>query len=412
MSAVEAGMPASSRPVRVGVVAGEASGDLLGAHLLKALKAHLPACTFCGIGGPKMQAAGLEVWHPAEALAVRGYVEVLRHLPGILRIRSDVRRRLLHDPPDLFIGIDAPDFNLSLEEALRRHGITTVHYVSPSIWAWRPERIHKIKRAVDKVLCLFPFEPEIYHRAGVPAAYVGHPLADMLPLQPDRAAARDQFRVRAGQVVIALLPGSRQSELDYMSDLFVQTAKLLHRHIKSAHFLVPLISRETRRQFEDTLYRNDAEALPVTLLFGHAHLAMTAADGVLLASGTAALEAALLKRPMVVTYKVSKLSYAIGRSKLKLAYFALPNILADRFIVPEIFQDEATPEVLCQALVNLVFDKEVRSRLEREFLALHASLRQNTAERAVAELLPLLESATAHGARARSTVGSAGVVST
>jgi lipid-A-disaccharide synthase len=378
-------------PVRIGMVAGEASGDLLGAHLLTALKGQLPACRFFGIGGPKMQAAGLEVWHPAEALAVRGYAEVLRQLPSILRIRSDVRRRLLADPPNLFIGVDAPDFNLGLEEALRRRGITTVHYVSPSLWAWRGERIHKIKRAVDKVLCLLPFEPQIYQKAGVPAAYVGHPLADMLPDTPDRAAAREQFRVRPGQTVIALLPGSRQSELDYMADLFVQTAKLLHRQIKNAHFLVPLISRETRRQFEDALYRNEAQTLPVTLLFGHAHLAMTAADGVLLASGTATLEAALLKRPMVVTYKVSKLSYAIGRPKIKLTHFSLPNILAGRFLVPEIFQDEATPEVLSQALVNLVFDKEVRLRLEREFLALHISLRQNTAERLVAELLPLIQ---------------------
>ena len=391
MKPLDVATPALSSPIRIGMVAGEASGDLLGAHLVTALKAGLPDCRFFGIGGPKMQAAGLEVWHPAEALSVRGYVEVLRQLPSILRIRNDVRRRMLAEPPDLFIGVDAPDFNLGLEEALRRGGITTVHYVSPSLWAWREERIHKIKRAVDKVLCLFPFEPPIYEKAGVPAAYVGHPLADMLPDTPDRAAAREQFRIRPGQTVIALLPGSRQSELDYMADLFVQTAKLLHRQIKNAHFLVPLISRETRRQFEDALYRNEAQTLPVTLLFGHAHLAMTAADGVLLASGTATLEAALLKRPMVVTYKVSKLSYAIGRPKIKLTHFSLPNILAGRFLVPEIFQDEATPEVLSQALVNLVFDKEVRLRLEREFLALHTSLRQNTAERVVAELLPLIQ---------------------
>jgi lipid-A-disaccharide synthase len=338
-----------------------------------------------------MQSAGLAVWHPAEALAVRGYVEVVHQLPAILRIRSDVRRRLLAEPPDLFIGIDAPDFNLGLEEVLRRHGITTAHYVSPSLWAWRGERIHKIRRAVDKILCLFPFEPQIYEKAGVPAAYVGHPLADMLPYTPDRAAAREQFRLKPGQTVIALLPGSRQSELEYMSDLFVQTAKLLHRQIRNAHFLVPLISRETRRQFEDALYRNEAETLPVTLLFGHAHLAMTAADGVLLASGTAALEAALLKCPMVVTYRVSSLSYAIGRARIKVPYVSLPNILAGRYIVPEILQDEATPEVLSQALVNLVFDKEVRSRLEREFLAVHASLRQHAADRVVAELLPLIK---------------------
>ena len=338
-----------------------------------------------------MQTAGFEVWYPAAALAVRGYVEVLHRLPSILKIRRELRRRLADDPPDLFIGVDAPDFNLDLEEVLHRRGVTTVHYVSPSLWAWRGERIHRIKRAAAKVLCLFPFEPEIYLEAGIPAAYVGHPLADLLPEKPDRAGAREQFRIPAGQTVVALLPGSRQSELKQMADLFVQTAKLLHRQIRTVHFLVPLISRETRRQFENALYYNDAEALPLTLLFGHAHLAMTAADTVLLASGTATLEAALLKRPMVVTYKMPRLSYLIGLTKVYMPYVALPNILSERFIVPEILQDEATPEVLSQALMNQVFDKVVRSRLEREFIALHDRLRQNTAERLVAELLPLIQ---------------------
>jgi len=375
---------------RIAMVAGEASGDLLGAHLVQALKQRLPAAHFFGIGGPKMQAAGFEPWYPSEALAVRGYVEVLRQLPSILRIRSELRRRLIAEPPDLFIGVDAPDFNLGLEEALKARGVTTVHYVSPSLWAWRGERIHKMKRSADKVLCLFPFEPEIYSKAGIPAAYVGHPLADMLPDKPDRAAAREQFRLNASRTVIALLPGSRQSELKHMADLFVQTAKLIHRHLKNTQFLVPLISRETRRQFEDTLYRNKAEDLPLTILFGHAHLAMMAADGVLLASGTATLEAALLKRSMVVTYKMPKLSWALGRPKIKVPWAALPNILAGRFIVPEIYQDDATPEVLAQALINQVGDKEVRARQEREFQVIHDRLRQNTAERAVEAVLPML----------------------
>ncbi|HTT37342.1 MAG TPA: lipid-A-disaccharide synthase [Burkholderiales bacterium] len=384
---------AASRPLRVAMVAGEASGDFLGAHVLSALKERVPAAQFFGIGGPRMQAAGFDVWWPAAALSVQGYVEALSEIPSILKIRRQLRRRLLEDPPDLFIGVDAPDFNLGLEEALHRRGVTTVHYVSPSLWAWRGERIHKMKRAVSKVLCLFPFEPEIYHRAGIPAAYVGHPLADVLPEKPDRDAAREQFRIPRGQTVVALLPGSRRGELQRMADLFVQTAKLVHRQIKNVHFLVPLISRETRRQFENALYHNDAETLPLTLLFGHAHLAMTAADVVLLASGTATLEAALLKRPMVVTYKVLWLSYWIRRPEFYLPYFALPNILAGRFVVPEILQDEATPEVLCQALTNQVFDKVVRSRLEREFTTLHDRLRQNTGERVVAELLPLIQKA-------------------
>jgi lipid-A-disaccharide synthase len=384
------GGDSAARAWRIALVAGEASGDLLGAHLVKALKERLPAASFFGIGGPRMQAAGFEPWYPAEALAVRGYVEVLRQLPSILRIRSELRRRLIADPPDLFIGVDAPDFNLGLEEALKARGITTVHYVSPSLWAWRGERIHKMQRAAAKVLCLFPFEPEIYAQAGIPALYVGHPLADILPDEPDRTAAREQFRLALNRSVIALLPGSRQSELRHMADLFVQTAKLVHRQLKNAQFLVPLLSRETRRQFEDALYRNQAEDLPLTILFGHAHLAMTASDCVLLASGTAALEAALIKRPMVVTYKMPWLTYVIGRGKVTVPYVSLPNILAGRFIVPEIFQDDATPEVLAQALVNQIGDKQVRLRQEREFQVIHDRLRQNTAERLVEAVLPLL----------------------
>ncbi len=384
---------------RIALVAGEASGDLLGAHLIEALKQRVPAARFFGIGGPKMEAAGFESWYPAEALAVRGYIEVFRQLPSILRIRRDLRRRLITEPPDLFIGIDAPDFNLGLERALKTRGVTTVHYVSPSLWAWRRERLHKMKHACAKVLCLFPFEPELYRQVGIPASYVGHPLADILPDTPDRAAAREQFRVPAGRRVIALLPGSRQSELKYMADLFVQTAKLIQRQLKNAQFLVPLLSRETRRQFEDALYRNQGEDLPLTILFGHAHLAMSAADGVLLASGTAALEAALLKCPMVVTYKVPWLSYAIARQKVFVPYVSLPNTLAGRFVVPEILQDEATPEVLAQALVNQIGDKEVRLRQERVFQDIHNSLRQNSGERAVEAVLPLLLESWRTGAR-------------
>jgi lipid-A-disaccharide synthase len=387
----------TSRAWRIALVAGEASGDLLGARLVEALKRRLPAARFFGIGGPKMQAAGFDPWYPSEALAVRGYVEVLRQLPSILRIRSQLRRRLIAEPPDLFIGVDAPDFNLGLEEALKTRGIVTVHYVSPSLWAWRGERIHRMKRAAALVLCLFPFEPELYERVGVLAAYVGHPLADMLPDRPNRSAARDQFRLSPSSIVIALMPGSRQSELKHLADLFVQTAKLIHRQIDDVQFLVPLLSRETRRQFEAALYRNSAERLPLTILFGHAHMAMTASDGVLLASGTAALEAALLKCPMVVTYKMPWLTYVIGQPKVYLPYVSLPNVLAGRFIVPEIFQDEATPEVLAQALVNQISDKEVTVRREREFQAMHDRLRQNADERAVEALLPLLIEAPSGG---------------
>ncbi|HWA14573.1 MAG TPA: lipid-A-disaccharide synthase [Burkholderiales bacterium] len=390
--------PQPGKGIRIALVAGEASGDLLGSHLLEALRERLPGFTAVGIGGPKMQSAGMESWYPMEWFAVRGYVEVVRSLPRLLRVRRELSRRLIADPPDLFIGIDAPDFNLSLEGALRAAGIPTVHYVSPSIWAWRGERIHKIKRAVSKVLALFPFEPAIYEKAGVAVAYVGHPLADTLPERPDREAAREQMRLNARQTVIALLPGSRQSEVRQLGELFVATAKQVAAQVPNPHFLVPLVSRQTRLIFEEAIYRQQGEDLPLTILFGHAHMAMTAADAVLVASGTATLEAALLKRAMVITYRMPRLSAWIMKRKGYLPYVGLPNILAGEFVVPEILLDDATPENLAQALVNQLQDKEVRRRLERRFLEIHRSLRQGTAARAVEAILPMLE----RGARAPS----------
>ena len=380
----------SGRRIRIALVAGEASGDLLGAHLLDALKERIPRLEAYGIGGPRMQSAGLQSWYPMEWFAVRGYVEVIRSLPKLLRVRREIKRRLLADPPDLFIGIDAPDFNLDLEVALRAGGITTVQYVSPSIWGWRGERIHKIKRAASKVLALFPFEPAIYERAGVPVAYVGHPLADELPEYPDREAAREQMRISPKQAVIAVLPGSRQSEVREMGALFVATAKLIVEQIPNAHFLVPLVSRETRIIFEEAIYHQHAEALPMTILFGHAHMAMTAADAVLVASGTATLEAALLKRPMVISYKVPRISAWITRRKAHVPYLGLPNILSGEFVVPEFLQEEANAENLAQALCNQLQDKVVRERLEQRFLEIHRSLRQDTAARAMEAILPLL----------------------
>jgi lipid-A-disaccharide synthase len=399
----------SGRTIRVALVAGEASGDLLGAHLLQALSERVPRLEAFGIGGPRMQSAGLDAWYPMEMLAVRGYVEVFKSLPKLLRIRRELRRRLLADPPDLFIGVDAPDFNLDLELALRSRGITTVHYASPSIWAWRGERIHKIKRAVSKMLALFPFEPAIYEKAGVPVTYVGHPLADELPEYPDKDAAREQMKLSPGQTVVALLPGSRQSEVRQMGELFAATAKLV-AELQDVHFLVPLVSRETRMIFEEALYHQGADQLSVTILFGHADMAMVAADAVLVASGTATLEAALLKRPMVITYKMPRLSAWIMRRRGRIRYVGLPNILAGEFVVPEILQEDATPENLAQALVNQLQDKEVRRRLEHRFLEIHRMLKQGSAARAVEAILPLLggvkpragtgDAATRGGARA------------
>ncbi len=381
----------SGRSIRVALVAGEASGDLLGAHLLAALKERIPRLEAFGIGGARMQSLGMQSWYPMEWFAVRGYVEVIRSLPKLLRVRRELKRRLLADPPDLFIGIDAPDFNLGLERALRGAGITTVQYVSPAIWGWRGERIHKIKRSVSKVLALFPFEPAIYERAGVPVAYVGHPLADSFPEFPDRDAAREQMRLGSNQTVVAILPGSRQSEVREMGELFIATAKRVAAQIPNAIFLVPLVSRETRNIFEEAIYRQQAQALPMTILFGHAHMAMTAADAVLVASGTATLEAALLKRPMVISYRMPRLSAWIMRRKAHLPYAGLPNILAGAFIVPELLQEDATEENLAQALCNQLQDKEVRKRLEIKFLEIHRSLKMDTAKLAVDAIVPLLK---------------------
>lgn len=384
----------SGSAVRIAMVAGEASGDALGAHLIEALSAALPAARFQGIGGPKMQAAGFQTWYPSETLAVGGYVEVLRHLPEILRVRRELVRRLIADPPDLFLGVDAPDFNLGVEEKLRARGIRTVQYVAPQVWAWRSHRVHQLRRAVDRVLCLFPFEAPLLEQAGVPATYVGHPLADQVPEVPDRQNAREQFRLSSAHTVVALLPGSRIREVETMGELFIRSAQLIHRQVRNVHFLVPLLSRPTRGLFEQTLYRLEAQDLPLTILFGHAQMAMTAADSVLLASGTASLEAALLKRPMVVTYRLAPMTYALIRRRgYRLPYVALPNILAGRFVVPEILQDDATPENLAQAVLNQLGDKVVRQRQERAFLDLHMALRQNTREKAVEAIVPLLSQA-------------------
>jgi lipid-A-disaccharide synthase len=376
--------------LRIAMVAGEASGDLLASHLIVALKAKLPSALFYGVGGPKMLGQGFDTWYPLEKLAVRGYVEVLKHYREILGIRSDLRRRLLADPPDVFIGVDAPDFNLGLERALKRRAIPTVHYVSPSIWAWRGERIHKIGAAVSRVLALFPFEPSLYEKQGIPVTYVGHPLADMLPLKDGRRSARELFSLPEQQPVFALLPGSRQSELKYMADTFIETAREIQKQLPNALFLAPMATRETRLLFETALYRCNANTLSIRMLFGHAHEAMMAADAVLVASGTATLEAALLKRPMAIAYKMAPFSYRMMRQMGYLPYVGLPNILAGKFVVPEFIQEDATPENLAQALLNLYADKVCRTRIGEVFGTIHLQLRQDTAEKAAAAVLDLL----------------------
>jgi lipid-A-disaccharide synthase len=378
------------RAATVGIVAGEASGDLLGAELMRALRAIAPDVRFTGIGGPRMEAVGMEVLYPLQKLAVRGYVEVLKHYREILRIRRHVRDHFIAAPPAVFVGIDAPDFNLDLELALKAQRIPTVHYVSPSIWAWRSKRIHKIKRAVDKMLTVFPFEPAIYEAAGVPVEYVGHPLADMIDQVPGRREMREQLKLPLAAPVIALLPGSRQSELAQLATLYAQTARQITARLPQAIFLAPLVSRETREIFEAALYQGESSPLNLTILFGHAHEALAAADVALVASGTATLEAALLRCPHVITYKMPASTYWLMRRHKRLPYVGLPNILAGEFVAPEILQKDATADNLAQALLNLLHDPTVRDRIELRFAALHASLRNNASHRAASALLPYL----------------------
>ena len=373
--------------MRIAMVAGEASGDLLASHLIEALKARLPNAEFFGIGGPKMAGRGFDAWYPLESLAVRGYVEVLKHYREISGIRSELKRRLLADPPDVFIGVDAPDFNLALEKSLKRRGIAAVHYVGPSIWAWRGKRIHKIGAAVSRILALFPFEPALYEKQGIPVTYVGHPLADMLPVDDGRSEARQLLGLSDQQPVFALLPGSRQSELQYMAETFIETARAIHERLPEALFLVPLATRETRLLFETALYRCNARELPIRMLFGHAHDAMKASDAVLVASGTATLEAALLKRPMAIAYKMASFSYRLMRRMGYLPYVGLPNILAGKFVVPEFIQDDATPENMAQALLNFYADKRTCALIAEEFREIHLQLKQNTAEKAATAVI-------------------------
>jgi lipid-A-disaccharide synthase len=359
---------------RVAIVAGESSGDLLGAALVRALRARHPDLAFYGIAGPKMVAEGVEALYPVEKLAVRGYVEALRHLPEILAIRRRLSRRLLGDRPDLYIGVDAPDFNLGLEARLKSAGIPTVQYVAPAVWAWRAERVHKIRRSVDHMLVLLPFEEPIFRSAGVAATYVGHPLADTLPLVPDREDARAQLRLGASTPAVVLLPGSRVSELEWHADLMIETARRLVAERPDMRFFAPLATRETRAYFESRLYQREARDLPISILFGHATLALHAADGALVASGTATLEAALARCPMVITYRVPALTYWLMKRKALLPYVGLPNILSGRFVVPELLQHDATPLNLAQALANWLDAKEARTRLKERFEQLHAEL--------------------------------------
>lgn len=381
------------RPLRIALVAGEASGDLLGADLVRALRARHPDAVFAGIGGPAMRAEGVDAWHDCSELAVMGLVEVLRHLPRLLRLRASLRRRLLAWQPDVFIGIDAPDFNLGLEKKLKAAGVRTVHYVSPSVWAWREGRAAKIGRSADLVLCLFPMEPPIYARHGVDARFVGHPLADAMPLEPDRDAARRRLGVANDPTVLAILPGSRLGEIERLWPVFLAAARLVADRLPGVQMLVPAANPACRAAIEKELARAPLPA--VRVLDGDAQAAMTAADVVLLASGTAALEAMLAKRPMVVGYRISALTYLLVMrlGLMKVNRYSLPNVLANEPIVPELMQHDCTPENLADAVLAWFADAEARATLLPRYHAIHARLRGDASAGAAAAVSGLLETA-------------------
>lgn len=373
-----------SRPLKVALVAGESSGDILGAGLMQALKAQYANVEFVGVGGPRMQAEGLTPYFPLERLAVMGLVEVLGRLPELLARRRRLVQTLSQLRPDVFIGIDAPDFNLGLELKLRRAGIKTVHYVSPSVWAWRQKRVLKIRDACDLMLTLFPFEAKFYDEHQVPVRFVGHPLADTIALCADRAAARQALGLPVDRLVVALMPGSRGGEVARLGDLFLSAAERLRAMRPGIRFVMPCASPERRQQLEQMLATRD---LPLTLLDGRSHEALAACNAVLIASGTATLEALLFKRPMVVAYSVAPMTYRILRRLVKSPYVALPNLLAQRLLVPELLQDAATPEALAQTLSPLLDDGDVQTE---GFDSIHRTLRCDASSQAADAVLRLI----------------------
>jgi len=372
------------------MVAGEASGDQLAAPLIAALKERRNPILFAGIGGPRMEALGFESHYPMDKLSVRGYAEALRHYREIMGIQRRIGRSLLAERPDVFIGVDASDFNLGLERKLKDAGIPAIHYVSPSIWAWRGWRVRRIARSVTRILVMFPFEAPLYEKAGVPVTYVGHPLADVIPLEPSKLEARAALRLPANKLIVALLPGSRRSELEYMAQSFVLAAHRFRQEVHEVHFVCPTVTRDTRDMFERAMHQEQRTDLPLTLLFGHSHEALAAADLALVASGTATLEAALFKTPMVIAYRQSPLTWALMRSMLYLPYVGMPNVLAGEKLVPELLQDDANPAALAGALLSLLRDTAAQRRQIERFREFHSLLRQDAAAKAADAVLEVL----------------------
>ncbi len=376
-------------PLRVGVVAGEASGDLLGAGLISAIRQRHPDAVFEGIAGPQMIAAGAHSLFPMDRLSVMGIVEVLGRYRELLGIRRQLSKHFRETPPDVFIGIDAPDFTLGLERQLRQAGIKTVHYVSPSVWAWRQGRVKKIAQSTDLMLTLFPFEEKFYLQHQLPVEFVGHPLADTIPLSVDQAAARKLLGLPADHKILALLPGSRSNELQYLASTFIETVRWLRVKHPHLEVVVPLANDARRTQFEQALAQiSDAPAM--TLVDGQSREVMAAADVVLLASGTAALEAMLLKCPMVVAYKLAPLTYWLAKRMVKVDNFSLPNLLANETLVPEFIQHEATPEQLGQAVLSYFENTALNEQVNQRFHEIHQTLRQDASQQAANAVLALV----------------------
>ena len=389
MATAETGQ-VSSRKVTIAIIAGEASGDILGAGLIRSLRKRYPKARFVGIGGDEMIAEGFHSLVPLERLSVMGLVEVLGRIRELFSIRARLLEYFFTTPPDVVIGIDSPDFTLAIERRCREAGIPSVHYVSPSVWAWRQKRIFKIAKSVDLMLTLFPFEARFYEEHNVPVAFVGHPLADRIPMQPDTGAARKALGLNLDQPVLAVLPGSRGGEVERLGTLFLEASRWLQERRPDIQLVIPCVNRGREKQVEGLVEALEVK-LPVTLVRGRSREVMAASDVVLLASGTATLEAMLLKRPMVVGYRLSNLSYKLLSRLVKVPWVALPNLLAQQGLVPELLQDDATPEALGAAVLERMENTEEREQLQQAFSELHESLRQNADERAATAISELME---------------------
>lgn len=381
---------AGSRPLRIGIVVGEMSGDILGAGLMQALRTRFPDADFEGIGGPLMLAQGFRSQVPMERLAVMGLVEVLGRLRELVGIRRRLVRHFLDSPPDVFIGIDSPDFTIGMELQLRRAGIPTVHYVSPSVWAWRQNRIFKIARAVDLMLTLFPFEARFYEEHQVPVCFVGHPLADQIPMQPDQRGARQALGLSLEGQKLAILPGSRAGEVQRLGEVFLATAQWLRQRLPDLECVIPAANEERRQQIQE-MAAQIAPDLPVQIIDGRSREVMAASDAVLLASGTATLEALLLKRPMVVAYRLAPTSYRIMKRLMKAPYISLPNLLAQRELVTELIQERANPVELGKALLKHLRYEIDPDKLQREYSRIHEQIRRGASERAAEAVVELLK---------------------